>query len=173
MNIDQENLAAFEDDDDFKSKTQIKKEMLALQELGRKIIALPKVQRAKLPLSSDMEDALILADKIKNKHEASKRHMQYIGKLLREENLEAIGQAMDTIANKHQQETQKFHQLEQLRDELISGKYDPEQLLAEHPTFERQKLRQLIRQAAKEVKAEKPAKSYRELFKYIRENFAR
>ncbi len=145
--------------------------MHELQALGRKIVAMSKAQRAKLPLDDDMKDALVLADKIKNKHEAAKRHMQYIGKLLREADLEAIHLAMDAIANKHQQETIKFQQLEQLRDQLIAGNNDDaEALLAESPNMERQKLRQLIRQAAKEVKAEKPGKSYRDLFQYIKEN---
>lgn len=163
--------APIEQDEEFISKSQIKKEMHELQALGRKIVAMSKAQRAKLPLDDDMKDALVLADKIKNKHEAAKRHMQYIGKLLREADLEAIHLAMDALANKHQQETIKFQQLEQLRDQLIAGNNDDaEALLAESPNMERQKLKQLIRQAAKEVKAEKPGKSYRDLFQYIKEN---
>lgn len=163
--------APIEQDEDFVSKSQIKKEMHELQALGRKIVAMSKAQRAKLPLDEDMRDALVLADKIKNKHEAAKRHMQYIGKVLREADLEAIHLAMEALANKHQQETIKFQQLEQLRDQLIAGNNDDaEALLAESPRMERQKLKQLIRQAAKEVKAEKPSKNYRDLFQYIKEN---
>lgn len=160
------------EDEELISKSQIKKEMLDLQALGRKIVALPKTQRAKLPLDEDMRDALVLADKIKNKHEAAKRHMQYIGKALREADLEGIYQALDFIANKHQQETIQFNHLENVRDELISGDYNSETLLTEYPTMERQKLRQLIRQAQKEVKAEKKGKGYRDLFQYMKENKA-
>ena len=164
-------LEQLHDEDELKSKTEIKREMLALQELGRKIVKLPPVQRQKLPLDEDMQDALVLADKIKNKHEAFKRHMQYIGKLLREVDLEEIQKAMDAIANKHQQETNKFHQLEQLRDELIVGDNELiEKVLADCPTMERQKLRQLVRQAKKEMSEQKPKKYYRELFQYIKEN---
>lgn len=153
------------------SKTQIKKEMHELQALGRKIISLPKGQREKLPLDESMQDALLLADKIKNKHEAYKRHIQYVGKLLREADLDAIQKQLDFFANKHQQETMQFHHLEILRDELIAGdNQKAEDLLQTCPNMERQKLRQLIRQASKEVKAEKPAKYYRELFQYIKTN---
>ena len=163
--------APIEQDEDFVSKSQIKKEMHELQALGRKIVAMSKSQRAKLPLDDDMRDALVLADKIKNKHEAAKRHMQYIGKILREADLEAIHLTMEALANKHQQETMKFQQLELLRDQLIAGNNDDaEALLVKSPNMERQKLKQLIRQAAKEVKAEKPSKNYRELFQYIKEN---
>lgn len=160
-------------DEDYKSKTEIKKEMHDLQDLSRKIVGLSKAQRARLPIDDTMQDALILADKIKNKHDAFNRHMQYVAKVLRESDLEAIEAELSAIANKHQQETKKFHELEELRDKIIAGSNDDiESLLAECPDMERQKLRQLVRQAAKEVKAEKPARGYRELFKYIKEHKA-
>jgi ribosome-associated protein len=158
------------EEDEIISRAQIKRELQVLLDLGRKMIALPKVQRKKLPLTEEMQDALVLADKIKNKHEAFKRHVHYIAKLMRDEDLEGINQGFELIANKHQQESLKFTMREEVRDSLIAGKYDVEQLLTEAPTMERQKLRQLIRQAAKEVKAEKPTKSYRDLLAYIKEH---
>ena len=122
-----------------------------LQELGRQLVNLPKSQRNKLPLDENMQDAMQLADKIRNKHEAYKRHIQYIGKLLRDADLEAIQKMLNLFANKHQQENQQFHHLEALRDQLIEqGNQAIESLLAEQPTMERQKLRQLVRQASKE-----------------------
>lgn len=160
-----------EEEEEFISKTQIKQEMLELQALGRKLVALPKAQRARLPLDDDMRDALILADKIKNKHEAAKRHMQYIGKTLREADLDGIYKELDVMANKHQQEAAKHTKLEELRDALIAGSNDDaEALLQENSNLVRQKLKQLIRQAKKEVNAEKPGKSYRDLFQYLKEN---
>ena len=156
-------------DPDFKSKTQVKKEMLDLQDLGRQLVKLPKTQRNQLPLDDSLQDAMLLADKIANKHEAFKRHIQYIGKLLREADLDAIQQKLDFFANKHQQETQRFHHLEALREQLINeGTPAIEALLSEHPAMERQKLRQLVRQASKEQAAEKPGKYFRELFQYIK-----
>lgn len=155
------------------SKSQLKREMHELQELGRKIVSLPKAQRSKLPLDESMQSALVVADKIKNKHEPFNRHIQFISKLLREADLDAIQNQLDIFANKHQQVTLQFQHLETLRDNLIAGSnQDIEDMLTQCPTMERQKLRQLVRQAAKEVKAEKPAKSYRDLFQYIKENQA-
>lgn len=155
------------------SKSQLKREMHELQELGRKIVSLPKAQRSKLPLDESMQSALVVADKIKNKHEPFNRHIQYISKLLREADLDAIQTQLDIFANKHQQVTLQFQHLENLRDNLIAGgNQDIEDMLIQCPSMERQKLRQLVRQAAKEVKAEKPAKSYRDLFQYIKENHA-
>jgi len=161
-------------DEDLKSKTEIKQEKLALQDLGRRLTALPKKQRNELPVEDDIQDAFALADKIQNKHEAFKRHMQYLGKLLREADIDAINAKLDFFANKHQQENLEFSKLEQTRDRLITGTNDDiESLLSEHPSLERQKLRQLIRQAAKEHKAEKPGKQYKALFQYLKENVQR
>ena len=156
-------------DEDIKSKTQIKREMHEMQDFAMKIVNLSKSQRAKLPLTEDIKDSLVLADKIKNKPEALRRHIRFMAKELLELDLSPIRQALDFIANKHQQETNQFHALEQLRDELISeGSSRIEALLTECPAMERQKLRQLVRQAAKEKAAEKTGKYYRELFAYIR-----
>ena len=73
--------------------------------------------------------------------------------------------------NKHQQETAKFIRLEKLRDELIEqGNPAVEALLTEFEHMERQKLKQLVRHAVKEKKAEKLGKHYRNLFTYLKEN---
>jgi ribosome-associated protein len=75
------------------------------------------------------------------------------------------------MENKHQQSTAKFTRLEGLRDELIEqGNEAVEKLLVEFEGLERQKLKQLVRQAAKEKKAEKLGKHYKNLFLYLKEN---
>ncbi len=124
-----------------------------------------------MPLDDDLADAFALAHKIKGKHEAYRRQVQYIGKLMRSRDPEPMQEALDKIRNKHNQATAEFHKLEQLRDRLLSGGNDALQdVLAEHPELaeEMQRLRQLIRQAAKEQKENKPPKSSRELFKLLR-----
>jgi len=156
-------------DEDLKSKSEIKREMHRLQDFGQKIVEMSKHQRSRLPLTDELKDAMVLADKILNKHEALRRHIRHIAKILSETDLEPIYQALDVMANKHQQESVKHTKLESLRDELISGSNETiESLLTENPGMDRQKLRQLIRQAAKEVKAEKPAKYCKELLSYLK-----
>ncbi|XPF92740.1 ribosome biogenesis factor YjgA [Colwellia sp. RE-S-Sl-9] len=158
-------------DEDLKSKSEIKREMHKLQDFGQKLVEMSKHQRSRLPLTEELKDAMILADKILNKHEALRRHIRHIAKILAETDLEPIHQAMDVMANKHQQEAVKHTRLEALRNELIEGGNESiESLLAEHPTMERQKLRQLVRQATKEAKAEKPAKYFKELIAYLKAN---
>lgn len=156
-------------DEELKSKSEIKREMIQLQNFGQKLIDLSKHQRSKIPFTEDIKDALILADKIKNKHEALRRHVRHLAKILSETDLEPINNALDIMANKHQQETAKFIKLEQMRDDVIEQGNDYiEAILAEHDSMERQKLRQLVRQAGKEKKAEKLGKYYKELFDYLK-----
>jgi len=158
-------------EEELKSKSEIKREMISLQAFAKKIIDMSKHQRSKLPLSDELKNDMILADKITNKHEAMKRHIRHIAKVLSEMDLAPINQALDVMANKHQQESSKFIRLEELRDKLIvEGSPAIEDLLAENSTLERQKLRQLVRLAAKEHKAEKPGKHYKTLFLYIKTN---
>jgi len=156
---------------ELKSKTEIKKEMHQLQDFGQKLVEMSKHQRSRLPLSEDLKYAMIVADKIRNKNEALRRHIRHIAKILVETDLAPIYQAIDVMANKHQQETAKFTRLESLRDKLIEqGNEAIEELLAEFEQLDRQKLKQLVRHAAKEKKAEKIGKYYRNLFTYLKEN---
>lgn len=158
-------------DQELKSKTEIKREMHQLQDFGQKLIEMSKHQRSRLPLSEDLKYAMIVADKIRNKNEALRRHIRHIAKILLETDLAPIHQALDIMANKHQQETAKFTRLENLRDGLIEqGSEAIEALLAEFEQMERQKLKQLVRNAAKEKKSEKLGKHYRNLFDYLKEN---
>jgi ribosome-associated protein len=157
-------------DEELKSKTEIKREMHRLQDFAQSLVEMSKHQRSLIPLSDDLKDAMVVADKIRNKHEALRRHIRHIAKILLETDLEPIHQAIDVMANKHQQATAKFVRLENLRDELIEEGNDAvESLLAEFTLMDRQKLKQLVRNAAKEKKAEKLGKHYRNLFDYLKE----
>jgi ribosome-associated protein len=163
--------SAAEFDDELKSKSEIKREMHQMQDFALKLVKLSKHQRSKIPFTEEFKHELILADKIQNKHEALRRHIRYMAKVLCEMDLEPINQALDVMANKHQQETAKFVHLENLRDQLIEkGNEFIEELLSQYDTMERQKFRQLVRQAAKEKKLEKVAKGHRDLFAYLKEH---
>lgn len=153
------------------SKTEIKQDMKNFQKLGEQICKLNQNQRRQLPLNEEIEAALIIADKIKGKHDAFHRNVQFIAKQLAESNHDEIQTALDKLNNKHSQELIKNAKYEDIRSQLIAiGNDKIEELLAEHAGFERQRFRQLVRQAAKELKLEKPGRSYKELFKYLKEN---
>lgn len=163
--------SAAEFDEELKSKSEIKREMHQMQDFALKLVKLSKHQRSKIPFTDEFKQELILADKIQNKHEALRRHVRHMAKVLCEMDLAPINQALDVMANKHQQETAKFVHLESLRDQLLEeGNNFIEETLVQNDTMERQKLRQLIRQAAKERKLEKVGRGHRDLFAYLKEH---
>ncbi|WP_102794473.1 ribosome biogenesis factor YjgA [Bowmanella denitrificans] len=160
------------DDQEFdsKSKTQLKNEMQDLQKLGEKLVGLGPAALEKIPMDQELSDAVKLAKRIDRKKEGYRRQLQFIGKLMRNRDVEPIQQAIDLLENKHQQATAQFHKLERLRDDIVArGDEAIDQVMERYPTLERQKLRQLSRQAQKEQQQNKPPKAAREIFQYLRE----
>tara|TARA_B110000238_G_C15915016_1_gene347942 strand:- start:2 stop:532 length:531 start_codon:yes stop_codon:yes gene_type:complete len=158
-------------EEELKSKSEIKREMHRMQDFAQKLVELSKHQRSKIPLTEELLADMILAEKIKGKHEAVRRHIRHIAKVLMETDLAPIHQALDVMANKHQQESAKFIRLENIREALIIGDNATiEEYLAANEKMERQKLKQLIRQAKKEKKAEAIGKYTQELFNYLKAN---
>ena len=150
------------------SKTQRKQEMQALQALGEKIIALPDAQRARLPLSEDMLAAVEETSRIRS-HEGRRRHMQYVGKVMRREDIEGIRAVFDEFEQEKLRRDHAFHRLEKWRDRLIDDDEALEPFIADYPDVDRQALRQLIRNARSERQRGKPPTNARKLFKLIRD----
>ena len=154
---------------EYKSKTQIKKEMKALQKLGERLVELLPEQIKNIEMPEKLREAVLFAKTIKSR-EARRRQLQYIGSLMREVDPEPIRQAIEKKDHQRQLATQAFQQLEQWRDGLIEGNNDLlEELCRRFPDTDRQRLRQLVRNACKERERNKPPKSSRALFRYLRE----
>lgn len=158
--------------DDFseeKSKTQIKRELHALQDLGERLTTLKPDLLAKLPLTEPLQKALADAPKHKA-HIARKRHLQYIGKLMRDADVEAISALIDQLDASTRQYNERFHNLERWRDRLIGGDDATlDTFVGEYPETDRQQMRSLIRHAQHEAAHNKPPAAARKVFKYIRE----
>jgi len=151
------------------SRSQLKREAQALLEAGKDIVALNEQDLKKIPMSDSLEHAVGVARKI-NSYGGLKRQYQFIGKLLRHSEMEPILSALEKIKNRGLQENQRFKQLENWRDKLLSGDNQEQQnYLQAHPNADRQQLRQLVRNALKEIELNKPPKSSRGLFRYLRE----
>jgi ribosome-associated protein len=151
------------------SKSERKREMQALQELGEAIVGLSEGELASIPLEGLLAEAIATARRITS-HEGLRRQMQYIGKLMRESDTAAIEAAYQELQNGRQLLNQRFHLLEQLRDRLIeAGPNGMNEVLVDYPDADRQHLRQLIISAAKEKEQQKPPAAARKLFKYLRE----
>lgn len=156
------------DADEEKSKSQIKREMHALHDLGKELVNLPKEQFSKINLPEELHDAVIDARHM-HQHGALKRQLQYIGKRMRFVDAEQIRKQVDTVTGHSKQAVAALHHIECWRDRLLEdGDVGLAALVAEFPGADRQYLRQLARNAKKELVANKPPKSARGLFKYLR-----
>jgi ribosome-associated protein len=150
------------------SKSQRKREAHALQALGESLVKLTNSALAQIPLNDDLRHAINEARRL-HQHGALKRQLQYIGKLMRQCDVEPIRAAYEKVTHSYREDVEQHHALEQWRDRLLSdGDQALEELLAEHPEVDRQHLRQLIRTAHKEAAKGKPPKAARELFRYLR-----
>ncbi len=140
-----ENEAEFEAEA-FVSKSQLKRESHALQDLGKRLAALSPDLLARIPLDDQLIEAISLARRIQNKRSALKRHYQYLGKLLRARDAQPIIDALEEIDRAGQQSIKLHHRAERWRDRILEqGSNAIDALLEESPAADRQKLRQLWR----------------------------
>jgi len=158
-----------EDLDNVKSKSQVKREMEALQVLGQKLTELKAKQLTNMPISEDLRHAINEAHNI-TQREAKRRHLQFIGKLMRDEDAEAIQYALDEFDSSSQRFAQELHQLESWRDKLIKEGNDTlnEFIKEQTITIDVQHLRQLIRNAKKDLEKQKSTGSAKKLFQFLR-----
>ena len=164
-----ENDSGYDEEETLVSKSQVKRECLDLQELGEAMSKLEPSALDRIPMDEKIRDAIITIRKLK-KGSALKRQVQYVGKLLRNTDFEPIRDAYVKVVNHYREDVKQFHKLENWRDRLVEeGDKALGELLDEMPQLDRQHLRQLIRQANKEKQKNKPPKSSREIFKYLRQ----
>ncbi|WP_130832014.1 ribosome biogenesis factor YjgA [[Erwinia] mediterraneensis] len=150
------------------SKSEIKRDAEELKRLGAELVELGKNSLDRIPLDEQLRAEIELAQRIKK--EGRRRQLQLIGKLLRSRDVEPIRLALDKLKNRHNQQVALFHKLESLRDRLIEKGDDAmTEVIALYPQADRQQLRSMIRNAQKEKAANKPAKSSRQIFQYLRE----
>lgn len=150
------------------SKTKVKKQMHELRDLGVELTGLSKDQLAQLDIPDILRDAIREMHRI-NKFGAQRRQRQYIGKLMREVDPAPIIAKLDGWKGVSREHTAHLHLLERWRDRLLEDDRALTELLAAHPQADAQHLRALIRNAQKEKAAEKPPKSYREIFQALKE----
>ena len=159
-----------EEDIIYVSKSELKRDMQALQELGKNIVGLSDGQLATIPLENEtLAEAIHTARRIKSR-EGLRRQMQYIGKLMRKTDTEAIAAAYQKLLDGRKEQARQFHQLEQQRDQLIAeGPQAVEAVMTAFPEANRQQLRQLVMQAQKEKSQNKAPAAARKLFRYLKE----
>lgn len=158
-----------EEEIEYISKSQMKRDMLALQELGEKLVELSADQVTQLDLPADLRTAVIQAQSIK-KHGAKKRQLKFIGRIMRNVDAEQIQQQLDNFTRHSAQSINQLHKIEKWRDQLIEkGDEALSEFLTEYPDADRQQLRALVRSAIEERKNNKPPKFFRKIFQFIKQ----
>lgn len=150
------------------SKSERKREMHALQEIGAELVELPADRLKRLELPEDLREAVMAARRI-TKHEARRRQLQYIGKLMRSVEAEPIRAALDAFKNVSKEEIARHHRLERLRDEFLADEKVAGRIVELWPQVDLQHLRTQRRNALKEREQNKPPRAYREIFRILRD----
>jgi len=154
------------------SRSQQRREALDVLALGQQLAALSAAQLTKLPIPDDLLPHIEDTQRITS-HVARKRQLAFLAKQMRrvdEDTLDAIRDALDAGGEAARRETGELHRIEAWRERLLAdGDVALADLLTGHPAADRQRLRQLIRNAGEERAKHKPPHSYRELFRELRE----
>ncbi|MCP3657225.1 ribosome biogenesis factor YjgA [Herbaspirillum huttiense] len=161
----------FEQEYDRPSKSQLKREMDALQKLGESLVAEPRDRVKRVPMPEDVRDAILECQQIKD-HEGRRRQMQYVGKKMRTlepDELAVIQKTIDSWHGASKAETAAMHALERRREKLLADDQALTELLNRHPDVDVQHMRTLIRNARKEQAENKPPKAYREIFQILKQ----
>jgi ribosome-associated protein len=160
-------MVADSDQEERKSRSQIKREFRELKKLGMQLAGLSEGHLKRIPLSPETRAAVLTAKGLTRS--ALQRQYRYLSSLLAEEDVSSIRAALAGEMQPHVDEVAALHHAERWRDKLLSG---DEKLLAafvdQHPGCDRQHVRQLIRNANKEDELGKPPRSARLLFRYLK-----
>ena len=157
------------EEDSGPSKSELKRQMTALQKIGEELVDLSVRELGRIPIENDdLMQAIQEARRIRS-NSARRRHLQYIGKLMRGIDSQAIERALTDLHQQRRGEADAFHEIERFRDQLIEqGVAGIEEVVERYPLADRQHLRQLLRQQQREAKQGKPPAAARKLFKYLR-----
>lgn len=156
------------DFDDLPSKSQRKRDMDALQDIGEELTQLNEQQLAGIELPESLRDAVNEA-RVMKRNEARRRQMQYVGKLMRQVDPAPIRVKLDGFLSVSAEHTARLHHIERWRERLLSDPQSVSEFIAEFPGTDSQQLRTLIRNTEQERARGKPPKHFRALFQMIRE----
>ena len=157
------------------SRKQNRREALEVLALAEALVGLPDGRLAKLPVPDSLMPHIADTRRITS-HIARKRQMAFLAKQMRREDddtLQALRDALDAGGEAARIDTARLHRAEQWRLRLLDdGDTALAALLDEYPHADRQRLRQLVRNALAERAKNKPPAAFRELFRELRDVFA-
>ncbi|GAB2516254.1 ribosome biogenesis factor YjgA [Lysobacter humi (ex Lee et al. 2017)] len=154
------------------SRSEKRRQALGVLELAETLAALSEAQLARVPVPEAVLPHIADTRRI-TANVARKRQLAFLAKQMRrldESELQAMRDALDENSKAARVEVAAMHRVEDWRDRLLDGGDEAlARFLDAHPQGDRQRLRQLVRNALEERRRGKPPQSYRELFREIRD----
>ncbi|EFC52885.1 ribosome biogenesis factor YjgA [Neisseria sp. P0022.S007] len=157
----------FEQEDEWVSKTQMKKQMNDLQALGMELTKLSSDTLKKIGLDEELFEAIATYKKITS-NSALKRQAQFIGRLMRDTDPAPIEAYLAKLRGDNAAHNAFLQRVEQARTRLLADDGAITQFMADFPQADAGKLRTLIRNTKKEQEQNKPPKNFRALFQEIK-----
>ena len=154
------------EEDDFISKTQRKRQMTELQVLGAALVKLSKEQLERLDLPETLLEAVLECKRF-NKHEAIRRQMQYIGRIMRDLDAAPIAEQLASLQAPSKKQTALFHLAEKWRTDMLADPHAVERFAREFPGANIVRLGKLVEATHAEKRANKAPKHFRELYHAI------
>jgi ribosome-associated protein len=158
--------AASGDENERPSKTRLKREMHDLQALGAQLTQLSRDQIARLDLPEELREAVLFAQQVTG-HESRRRQLQYVGKLMRRVDADAIRAGVARVTGASRAAVTLMHRAEQWRDRLLADDTTLTDFVARHPEADVQWLRTTIRAARREHDTQRPPRHARELYRWL------
>jgi len=150
------------------SKSQLKRDMSALQELGRELADLPRDRIKELELPEKLHEALIAYQNI-TAHEGKRHQFQFIGRLMRDVDPVPLREALERFNGASKVEISDMHLGERWRERLLTEEGALAEFATAYPATDLQQLRTCLRNARKERETAKPPRDFRKLYQLIRE----
>jgi ribosome-associated protein len=157
--------------DEAPSKTQRKKQMHELQDLGSELVMLSAEHLDALQLPERLHDAVVAARGM-TKHGARRRQMQFIGKLMRNVEAEPIRARIAELNATSHAAVARLHLIEGWRDRLLAEPDALVDFIAQNPHADEERLGALIRGVGEERASGRPPRKFRELFQALRDILA-
>ncbi len=150
------------------SKSQRKRDMAALQDIGTELVMLNADQLAQIELPERLFEAIVDAQRIRD-FEGRRRQMQFIGKLMREIDAAPIRARLDLWSGVARASTAQQRLIERWRERLLADDAALTSFAADYAGCDLQHLRSLIASVKRDRTLNRAPKNYRELFRAIRD----
>jgi ribosome-associated protein len=149
------------------SKTQRKKAVHELQDLGEALVELSDERLAQVEMPDFLRDAVVAARGI-TAHGARKRQFQYIGKLMRKVDAGPIRAKLDAWLAQSRGPMLTHQRAEEWRNRLLDEDGALADLRREYPRADTAYLQKLVDATARERETGHPPRAFRQLFQALR-----